>query len=60
MNSFTYFTLQTNITVIKTLHHCAPQAPAEFYHNFGIEIAFRVTVSLIHRRQKKFSVLGPV
>ena len=42
MNSFTYFTPQANITVIKILHHNAPQAPAELYDRFVIGNAFRV------------------
>ena len=41
MNSFTYFTPQANITVIKILHN-TPQTPAELYDRFVIGNAFQV------------------
>ena len=30
MSSFTYFTLRTNVTVIKTLHHSAPRSISRY------------------------------
>ena len=60
MSSFTYFTSQNNLVVIKLLHHSALRPPAEFYHYFVIVIALGVIVSLICYRPKTFFELGPV
>ena len=58
MSSCTYVTSQTNLTVIKTLHHTtAPQAPAEFFNHFVTVIVLGVIIPIIYRRRKSF-VLG--
>ena len=58
MSSFTYFTSQTELTAIKTLHTTVPfRPPAEFFDFFVLVIVLREIIPLIYCPQKAFSVL---
>ena len=57
MSNFTFLSSQANLTVNKTLHHCAPQVPSWVLQSFCNHDYTGVIVPLIYCCPKIFSVL---